>query len=505
MSGSSQITLGFLGWLRWGWRQLTTMRVAIWLLVLLGIAAIPGSIFPQRNTAPGQVNQYIEDNPELAVWVDRFDGFDVYGSVWFSGIYLLLMISLIGCIIPRTKVHLRNIRTPISPGPNDLTRADIHFELHTELSLSEIKSLLRKRRFRVREFENELAAERGLLRETGNLAFHISLLAILVAVALGNGFGYRGQIILREGVGFSNVLAQYDSFTPGGYFQTEWLRPFTMTLDDMQVDFQSAGPAVGAPADFRAYVTYQESVDSEVQTQVVGVNNPLNVGNASMFLIGHGYAPRFKIRDAAGNVVFNESVVFLPQDGNFSSTGVVKIPDLTPELGLDGIFAPTGVVEAMLGPHSIYPDLLDPKLYISAWTGDLGLNDGVAQNVYLLDKTNLENIGIEELSVGDVWELPNGVGTVEFVGVEQFATFNIASDPGQNWALLAAVLTILGVVAALYIQRGYIWIRRRDDSWVVGITGQDAEKYFSWFEADFAQNSNALQNKQHYTRTGEDA
>lgn len=503
MSSQTQVNLGFIGWLRWGWRQLTTMRVALWLLVLLGVAAIPGSIFPQRNTAPGQVAQYIKDNPELSTWVERFDGFDVYGSVWFSGIYLLLMVSLIGCIIPRIKVHVSNIRTPISAPPKDLSRADVQFELHSEKSLAELAVLLKKRRFRVRAFETEISAERGLLRETGNLAFHISILAILIAVALGNGFGYRGQIILREDAGFSNVLAQYDSFTPGGYFQTQWLRPFSVTLDDMQVDFQSAGPSAGAPADFRAYVTYQEDAQSPVQTKVVGVNNPLNIGNASMFLIGHGYAPHFKITDSAGNVVFNESVVFLPQDGNFTSTGVVKVPDLTPELGLDGIFAPTGVVEEMIGPHSIFPDLLDPKVYMSAWTGDLGLNDGIAQNVYLLDKTELQNIGIEELSVGETWDLPNGLGTVEFVGVSQYATFNIASDPGQNWALLAAILTILGVIAALYIQRGYIWIRRRSSFWEVGISGRDAEKYFEWFVADFADSPNALQNKQQYSATGE--
>jgi cytochrome c biogenesis protein len=495
MTEAAQVKLGVLGWLRWGWRQLTTMRVALYLLVLVGIAAIPGSIFPQSNTSPGRVNQYKIDNPELSVWIERFDGFDVYGSVWFSGLYLLLMISLIGCIIPRARLHIAAWRTPLLQPPDSFARMDATFEINLEISQTEIRKILRKRRWKVKDFENAISAERGILRETGNLAFHVSILAILVAVALGTGFGYRGQVILREGVGFSNVLAQYDSFSAGSYFGTEDLRPFSMTLDKLEVDFQTQGPTVGAPSDFRAYVTYRESADSEVKSTVVSVNHPLNVGNASMFLLGHGYAPRFKITAPDGTVVFDDAVIFLPNDGNFTSIGVVKIPDVEPQLGLDGIFAPTGVIDELLGPVSVFPDLIDPMIYVSAWVGDLGLDDGVAQNVYLLDKTNLENKGLAELSLGDEWELPENLGTLEFVGVDRFATFNVAADPGQSWALLAATMTILGVIAALYVQRGFLWVRRTKTGWEFGIVGKDVEKYVTSIEADLARHGIALENK----------
>lgn len=488
MSETTQIKLGFFGWLRWGWRQLTTMRVALWLLVLLGVAAIPGSLFPQQNTSPGLVAEYKKNNPDLAVWVERFDGFDVYGSVWFSGIYLLLMISLIGCIIPRLKLHIRAWRTPPQAPPADFTKADVRFLVRKDLSDAELIQLLPIKRWRKKAYENGFSAEAGLLRETGNLAFHISLLAILVAVALGSGYGYRGQVILREGVSFSNVLAQYDSFNAGSQFSTDDLRPFNVLLDELEVDWVVDGPTTGAPADFRAFVTYRESADDEIQTMVVGVNNPLNVGNASLFLIGHGYAPHIRVTNPEGQVLFDDTVIFLPKDGNFTSVGVVKIPDVEPQIGLDAIFAPTGVVEEMIGPHSVFPALVDPVLYSSAWVGDLGMDTGVAQNVYLLDKTKMENIGIEELRPGDTWELPDGNVTVEFVGVEQFATFNIASDPGQNWALLAAVLTILGVIAALYIQRGYLWARRNEaGEWEIAIVGKEVEKYVTKLESNLAQ------------------
>ena len=103
--------------LRWCWRQLTSMRTALFLLLLLGIAAIPGSLFPQRTQNPLQVKQYFIDNPSLAPWLDRLSFFEVYSSPWFSAIYLLLFISLIGCVLPRSIEHAKAIgaKPPLTP------------------------------------------------------------------------------------------------------------------------------------------------------------------------------------------------------------------------------------------------------------------------------------------------------------------------------------------------------------------------------------------------------
>ncbi|NBR78076.1 MAG: hypothetical protein EBT76_04695 [Microbacteriaceae bacterium] len=37
--------LSLKSWLRWIWRQLTSMRIALILLLLLAIAAVPGSLY----------------------------------------------------------------------------------------------------------------------------------------------------------------------------------------------------------------------------------------------------------------------------------------------------------------------------------------------------------------------------------------------------------------------------------------------------------------------------
>ena len=126
--------LGVIGWLRWGWRQLTSMRTALVLLLLLAIAAVPGSLVPQRSADPNGVTQYYTDNPDLAPILDSLSLFDVYTSPWFSAIYILLFVSLIGCVIPRTKHHWKALRAQPPRTPARLARLDAHRESIVELA-----------------------------------------------------------------------------------------------------------------------------------------------------------------------------------------------------------------------------------------------------------------------------------------------------------------------------------------------------------------------------------
>ena len=87
------------------------MRTALFLLLLLAVAAVPGSLFPQRPANPSVVTQYIKDHPDYGKLLDSLQLFDVYSSAWFSAIYILLFISLIGCVVPRAIAHYRAMRS----------------------------------------------------------------------------------------------------------------------------------------------------------------------------------------------------------------------------------------------------------------------------------------------------------------------------------------------------------------------------------------------------------
>ena len=450
------IRLGLFGFLRWVWRTLTTMRTALFLLLLLALAAIPGSIYPQRGTSDAKVSQYFTDHPKLAPILDMFSIFSVYGSPWFASIYLLLMVSLVGCIIPRIRQHWQALRAEPPVAPRNFDALPLHDDISG--SLANAEAWLRSKRFRVRVGDGWVAAEKGYARETGNLLFHLSILVVLFGVAIGAFNGYRGQVIIKEGDSFSNVLAQYDSFVPGSRLDPSALQPFWMKLNRFDVTWEQTVNGSTQPKDFRAFVTAQDSPRSTPRDVIVEVNEPITMNGVSMFLVGHGYAVHLRVKDAQGKLVFDNSTVFLPRDRNFTSDGVVKIPDMTPQLGLQAIFAPTAIVDG-LGPHSTYPDPKDPKLFMSAWTGDLGLDTGAPQNIYRLDTGSMKRIGLEELTPGETWTLP--IGTIEFVGLERYATFNVNYDPGMGVAFAGAVLLLFGLVLMLYVQRRRYWIRAK--------------------------------------------
>src|SRR5262252_3746754 len=112
--------LGVLGWLRWGWRQLTSMRTALVLLFLLALASIPGSVLPQQGIDPAAVSQYYAAHPALAPFLAKLSGFDVFGAPWFAAVYLLLFASLAGCVLPRTYRMARSARQPPPKAPRNL-------------------------------------------------------------------------------------------------------------------------------------------------------------------------------------------------------------------------------------------------------------------------------------------------------------------------------------------------------------------------------------------------
>lgn len=460
--------LGTVGFARWCWRQLTSMRVALILLFFLAIAAIPGSVLPQRGTDPIRVNDWIEGNPTWGPILDRLGFFDVYAAPWFAAIYLLLFVSVIGCVLPRTRLHWRALRSAPPAAPRRLDRMPQHRSWESTASAEEILDRayadLKSRRWRVARGDGWVAAEKGYWRETGNLLFHAALIALLIGVGYGALFGWRGNVIVREGSGFSDTLTQYDAWGGGRLADPASLPPFAFTLNDFRVDFERDEAQRGAPRLFEAELTLWPSPGAPSETALVRVNEPLSIDGAKVFLVGHGYAPILRLTDALGRVVHDEGVVFLPQDGNLTSTGVLKAPDATPSIGIEGLFLPTAAVDDVRGPHSTFPEIDDPAVFLSAWAGDLGLDSGVPQSIYALDTEGMNQLGIEALRPGETWALPGGNGTVEFVGVTRWASFQIAHDPGKEPALAAAIVALVGLMMSLFIQRRRLWVRASESA-----------------------------------------
>ena len=444
--------LGTTSLLRFLWRQLTSMRTALILLLLLGVASIPGSIFPQRTQSPLKVREYFDDDPNGAKWLDRFYLFDVYGSPWFSAIYLLLFVSLVGCVLPRSFHYFKEIFKAPPAAPSILNTME-SFQV-SPASLERAEAWLKKNRFRISKTSDSISAEKGYLRETGNLLFHLSLIVVLLGIAGSSVFGMRGEAIVNVGERFINTPTNYDNLTPGRFFSLESLPTFTIRVNNFSATYDRK---TSQALDYELKVTTKDSLDSSEVNQIVKVNKPLTFGSTRVYLQANGYSPLVTVRDSAGIVKFEGPVPFLPQDSNLSSIGAIKVPDMEPQIGFVSSFFPTAARDEVRGGFSSFPELLDPRLLVSVWKGDLKMDDGVPQSIYRIDTTDMERIGLWALSIGESYSFE--VGSITLNGVVPWVNLQVVRDPGKQYALIGSILAIVGLLISLFIRQRRIWVR----------------------------------------------
>jgi cytochrome c biogenesis protein len=456
-------------YVRAGWRRLTAMRTALVLLFLLAVAAVPGSLLPQRPLNPSKTASYIATHGSWGRFLDAIGMFDVFGSVWFAAIYLLLFISLVGCLVPRIRVHARAVVRKPLPAPRHLDRLPESASFQTSAAPGEYAAAARAtlgRRWRVaRRTEPDgaltVSAEKGYSRETGNLIFHVALLASLLLIAVGRLYSYTGQRIVLQGAGygFCNTISQYDSWSPGRFAAEGKVHPAPFCIDALDKFTASYAPD-GEPKEFRADVTYRPSVNAAPRHATITVNHPLRLEGDRVYLITHGFAPRLTIRMPDGSVrqdvepfIPTDATTFL-SEGAFSQTGK---DGANQDIGISGLFAPTPVNEGNGKIGSASPQVHDPELSVFVYEGDL-TGSGQPHSVYSIDTSKMTKIGAANLRVGQTAHVKNGV-SVTFDGWLPWASLQVSHDPAQTYLLLAALAMVIGLLGSLGVRRRRLWLR----------------------------------------------
>ena len=470
--------------LRQNWRRLTSMSTALVLLFLLALAALPGAMLPQRNLNVQKVSQYIAAQPTLGPLFDKLELFDVFSSFWFTAIYVLLFLSLIGCLVPRLQAHLGALRSQPVRAPRNLSRLPHHFHGVVDIShdeaLTRVRQSLKGWRVAVRsEKDSEVAvsAEKGYLREAGNLVFHFSLIGLLVTVAIGKLVGYEGSVIVIAdgGPGFCNTSpAVYDSFRAGSATDGTGLAPFCIKVNDFSADYLDTGQAEM----FTSNISYQSGQDIATNTWKdyrLRVNEPLRTDGARVYLTGHGYAPQFTVTFPDGQSR-TETMQFQPDDAvTFLSSGALRFdppggsfPDPNErrknQIAIEGLFAPTAAFSGTLLTSS-FPDARDPAVAIDIYKGDTGLDTGIPQSIFSLNKEMINQGRLVKqdrvnLRPGETRTLTDGT-QVRFDGAKEFANLQVSYDPAQQWVLVFAITMMLGLLISLVIRRRRVWIRLR--------------------------------------------
>ncbi|GAB2730592.1 cytochrome c biogenesis protein ResB [Nocardia thraciensis] len=474
--------------LRNTWRGLTSMRTALMLLFLLALAAIPGALLPQRSLNAQKVDKYIADRGALGPWMDRLQLFDVFSSFWFTAIYALLFVSLVGCIVPRVFDHYKAWRTQPVKAPRNLTRLPHHYSTSVDGSAQDVIAEARKqlRGWRVverdgaKDGERTLAAEKGYVRELGNIVFHLALVALLVAIAAGKLFGYEGNVIVvaDDGPGFCTTsTAAFDSFRAGRVNDGTGLTPLCVRVKDFRADYLSNGQAEMFTAD----ISYQSGADLANDTwrdTTIQVNHPLRVSGDRVYLGGHGYAPTFTVTYPDGQTR-TETTQWRPDDPTtFLSSGVMRFDPpggmfgseqerRKHQIAIEGLFAPTALLHGNLLTSS-YPGLTDPAVAIDIYRGETGLDTGRAQSLFALDSEMIKQGRLAKeqrvnLRPGESATLSDGT-KVTFDGAEEYASLQVSHDPAQGWVLASALTMMAGLLVSLLVKRRRIWLRAYPDA-----------------------------------------
>ena len=491
---------------RKAWHWLTSMRTALALLFLLALAAIPGSLLPQRDLNEQNVQDFIESNGNVAKIYDKLQLFDVFSSVWFQAIFVLLAISLVGCILPRSWDHYKAWKTPPTRAPKYLHKLPLAAEGHSEKSEEELSAEIKKRlkKWRVAEYSPEkdragvhtFSAERGYGRELANLIFHVALVAILVTVAAGKLVNYEGQVIvvtesgsqgggqtLDQSTEFCNTsTSNFDSFRAGPLFDGTGLHPFCLIAHDFAAEYLPNGQAEM----FTSNVSYAEGEDiykddSEWKDYELKVNHPLRLAHNRVYLQGHGYAPTVTVEWPNGEKR-TQTIQFQPNDTTFFlSSGAMRFdppagmhPDLYDrrqnQIAIQGLFAPTAEWAGENGKllQSAYPGLQDPAMAIDIYRGDAGLDTGTPQSFFSLDPNlvqsgQLQKIDRVNLNQGEDVTLDDGT-KITFDGASEFANYQVSYDPFQKWVLASALVMLISLVGSLVIKRRRVYIRLRPNA-----------------------------------------
>jgi cytochrome c biogenesis protein len=459
------------------WRSLRSMRTALGLLLLLALASVAGSLVPQVGTADARIAATFRDHPLRAAIFDRIGLFDVFGSWWFTLIYTLLLVSLVACLIPRTRALVRNVRARPQP-PRELETmrhvAVRRIGRPPETAIADARRVLRHRLFRVRSGSGAdgrdeaarrgrawVAADKGLAREAGSLLFHWSFLLILVGIVWGKGTGFTGRAVIVEGQTWTEARASYDGQIREGRFFGDDHSGIRIKVDRFSATYRIPS---GIPKDFVTTAQLFRPDGAPAGTVDIRVNHPTELDGVKIYQFGYGWAPVIRVEHDGEPLVSGPTVCSQapPPEGvsplQLPWDCVVKLPTLKPQVGIRlALWPDVRGLDALLSTGESMPMLgaFSPVMTYTAYRGDL--RSDLALPSDRLDTAAMRAFDRGAVGAGRTVSLGDGL-TMSFPDLRRYTVLEVKRDRGLGILLAAAILILVGLLPALYTSRRKLWV-----------------------------------------------
>jgi cytochrome c biogenesis protein len=401
-----------------------SVKLTIFLLILLALVSIIGTVIMQNATNEQYVQRYGETLYEL---LDFFSLFDMYHSWWFSAILLLLVLNLLACSIHRLPgIWSQMVR---GAGPNGLEDSMVRTLPYVEKvrghgRTSELEDQIRAKvkewHKSVTRIETETAvtlfSEKGRFSRLGVPISHLSILVILVGGLMGSLFGFRAFVNILEGETADRV------FVRAAKGDVPYPLSFGLRLDDFQMSYYDLPRPEKLVKEYASVVSVMES-GKEVLKQTVRVNHPLHYGGIAFYQSSYGalhevsVGVQWKDRKEKGLVkAFEGDTVPVP-----NSNAQIRILRYAHEVHNSG----EGVQVALFKPNE------RPRAF---W-----ILKGAPESDQQRD--------------GDFFLTLEGVSEKEYTGLQA------TKDPGVWVVWTGCGLMILGFIVSFFFSHQKIWIR----------------------------------------------
>ena len=319
----------------------------------------------------------------------------------------------------------------------------------------------------------EISAEKGYLREFGNIVFHFFAARPAGRDRAGQVVRLRGQRHRdrqRRAWFLFGSPAAYDSFRAGNNVDGTRLYPMCVRVNDFQADYLPSGQATYFAADID-YQAGADLTDDVWRPYRLEVNHPLRVGGDRVYLQGHGYAPTFTVTFPGGQQR-TQTVQFQPDNAQTLLSrhlAVRPAGGLYPgderrkhQIAITGLFAPTAQMDGKLLSSS-FPAMNDPAVAIDIYRGDAGLDTGRPQSLFQLDTRLVEQKRLTKVKADQPDPRPGGPPRRRNRGAfrrsDPFVNLQVSHDPGQVWVLVSALAMMAGLMVSLIVRRRRVWAR----------------------------------------------
>ncbi len=300
----------------------SSAKLAIFLLIILAIACIIGTIIPEPELCLKYFGKF------GAGLIDALSLYDVYHTIWFRWLLGLLVLNLATCSLKRFPKTWRLLRVSKKAVDNKfLQHLSFHKRLTCTIPFNTIGDKLLqavKKDFRQVEVEEAptyyiLGARRGYLSYLGPYIIHVSILIILIGGIINSKLGFSGLMIIPEGEVSNQIFLRSKSH------KTVRL-PFALKCNKFILEIYESGMP-------KAYISKVTVIDGDQRIpKTIEVNGPLDYKGMRFYQASYGIAPQpnlvFKIisredkKISTVKATFNQPVSLPDNQGTFK---VVRI------------------------------------------------------------------------------------------------------------------------------------------------------------------------------------